>query len=384
MKKILFLISIFVLATFLTGSTTLAEDLPSQISNISCNLEESCSGDLECINFPEIRLRCAQSNPCSYYECPEYTECIIAESYPVQIICSPLAGAEKPGTTETVEKDITAEDLGIREPKTLPNSPFYFLKDFWRQLRLTFTFNSVKKADLRLQFANEMLIEAKRMAQETDNQELFQRAIDKYQRQVEKLRTRVEKFEEKAKDNPKIDAFLDRFTDKAIKQQVLIEELEEQLSHNPKAIEKIKEAKERVLENHSRVIEHLEEKTKIQERLEKNIQDIKEEKLAPVLMKKVEQAKEKIQERIKKIEEKGICITLWAPVCGKDGKTYGNTCFAERAGVEIAYKEKCRVVCKVDADCGPIQKCGMTWECHNSKCYQLSKECPRPEMEMNK
>lgn len=155
------------------------------------------------------------------------------------------------------DEDITAEDLGVSEPKTLPNSPFYFLKDFWRQLRLTFSFNSVKKAELRLQFANEMLIEAKRMAQETDNQELFQRAIDKYQRQMDKLQTRAEKVAEKAEDNEKADAFLNRFEKKVELHQRVLSRLEENLSENPNALERTRNAKQKTIEHLNNMKEKL-------------------------------------------------------------------------------------------------------------------------------
>jgi hypothetical protein len=36
------------------------------------------------------------------------------------------------------------------------------------------------------------------------------------------------------------------------------------------------------------------------------------------------------------------CVTLWDPVCGANGKTYSNKCFAEKAGVEIAHKGVCK------------------------------------------
>lgn len=203
---------------------------------------------------------------------------------------------------EATDQEITAEDLEVSEPKTMPGNFFYGFKNFWRGVKTTFTFDRVKKEELRLHYANERLIEAKKLAEETGKEKLFQRTFDKYQKSMEKIKTRVEKFKDKAKDNPKIDKFLDRFTDKAIKQQILIEKLEEILSHNPEALEKIKAAKEQVLENHSRVIEHLEEnKEKVRERLEKNINEIKDKK--PILRQRLEQYKEKIRQRIEEIKE---------------------------------------------------------------------------------
>jgi len=57
-------------------------------------------------------------------------------------------------------------------------------------------------------------------------------------------------------------------------------------------------------------------------------------------------------------EKPVVCITLWDPVCGKDGKTYSNACFAGLAGVEIAYKDECKEKeCQTDADC-PQLRCG--------------------------
>ncbi|MBZ9573051.1 hypothetical protein KJA17_02640 [Patescibacteria group bacterium] len=74
------------------------------------------------------------------------------------------------------------------------------------------------------------------------------------------------------------------------------------------------------------------------------------------------------------LEKPAACITLWNPVCGKDGKTYSNTCFAKLAGVEIAYQGKCRdKECQTDADC-PQPRCGPAGTI-STRCIGVKAKC---------
>jgi len=170
-----------------------------------------------------------------------------------------------------VDEDVTAADLGIKDPTILPNSPFYFLKNFQRQLRLALTFNQVKKAELRLQFANEMLVEAQKLAEKTGNQELFQRAIDKYQKQIEKIQNQVEKFKNNDKDDIKIDSFADRFNKKIELHQQIMEKLQEKLATGSQSFESVQKAQQKVIQHLNQVGEKLQERFQNREKKCENL-----------------------------------------------------------------------------------------------------------------
>jgi len=366
-----------------------------------------------------------------------------------------------------LDENVQAEDLGITEPTLLPDSPFYFLKNWSRKIQSFLTFDPVKKAELKLKFANEKLIESKKLAEKEKKSEIIEKGLKNYQKEIEEMKTAVERIKKKTTKSIKIDSFLDKFTQQQMLHQRILQKLETQVPSQ--AIEKIAKTREKHLESFAEVMTKLEENNEqLKERLEKNLQKVKgsefkdlknleilkklEEKVPaetkeviqkvrantlknlketfeemPVQKQKkfqeyiekvsgekekqmeiidnlkqelkeipaikeillesrhkvLEQIREKTQERqcpeIEKpafnfcqegriitkkdkkgcitsfeclipaeienkpqVEEPTACITVWDPVCGKDGKTYSNTCFARVAGVEIDYKGVCK------------------------------------------
>jgi len=299
---------------------------------------------------------------------------------------------------------------------------------------------------LKLKFANEKLIEAKKLVELKKDPKIIKLATENYQQEIEKIKNQADKIKEKAKENPKVESFLDKFIHQQTLHQKLLDRLETQVP--TEAFEKIKECRERHLERfrdvmlkledrkemitekldkileeqkgspfknfkNLEVLKNLEEKIpeevkeairKAQENTLKRLQGdlekmsledqekfkeyierisgekekhleilenlkakIKEAPLTPIrieLKERLEEGKVKVIERIevrereRATEEIQVCTLEWDPVCGKDGKTYSNECFAKLAGVEMDYKGKCKEKeCQTDADC-PQPLCG--------------------------
>jgi len=177
----------------------------------------------------------------------------VEESEPVSELISEKVEAVEVNEDVELGENITADDLDISEQNVLPNNPFYFFKSGWRGIQSAFTFYPVKKAELKLRFADERLIEAKKMAETVDSDksaEIVNKAIEKYEKEIEKVKNRVEKFE--GIEAEKVEKFIERFSDHQIKQQKLIDRIENKLTEKGVAPEKI----EAIIENKQRAIEH--------------------------------------------------------------------------------------------------------------------------------
>lgn len=293
------------------------------------------------------------------------------------LIITLLGGALVVLAEESPSVDVSAQELGISEPNILPDNPFYFFKEWGRTLQGFFVFDPLKKAELKERFASEKLLEIKKMVEQNKNKERIEKAIRLYQQEIGEVERIAQKIRERTEENVRVGEFLDKFIRQQTLHQKILQKLEEQVP--AETLEKIKEAREQHLEKFGQVMQKLEEnKEQIQERLEKNMEE-KNVSTKEIMI----QVRDKVMEKMRQGETKGnapeACITLWGPVCGEDGKTYSNECFAKKAGVEIEHEGICvsKVSCETNDDCA----CGRdteTGECAfgNKKYIDESNPCP--------
>ncbi len=72
-------------------------------------------------------------------------------------------------------------------------------------------------------------------------------------------------------------------------------------------------------------------------------------------------------------EAQFACFDVWIPVCGIDGQTYSNSCYAEAAGVAVAYEGECGIgMC---GECISDNECPYGTRCASEVCM-TSCECP--------
>ncbi len=212
-------------------------------------------------------------------------------------------------TDVQLDETITADDLGITEPTLLPDSPFYFLKDWGRGIQSFFTFDKVKKAELKMKFANEKLIEVKKLIEENKDPKIIGKGLKKYEEEIDKIEKTAEKIKDKASNNPNLDKFSDKFIKQQVLQEKILQKLETQVP--PEVFEKIKEAREKHLEKFGEVMTKLEEQDKIPEKLEKNLEELKGSKFKnfknlEILKNLEEKVPEEAKEAIQKAQENAL------------------------------------------------------------------------------
>lgn len=190
--------------------------------------------------------------------------------------------ADQTQGSETIsqEETITAQDLGVGEPTILSDSKFYFLKNWQRAVQSVFAFSQEKKAELNLKIASEKLLEARKLAEKTNNSQVLEKATDLYNAQLSKIQENIAKFKGTATSSEKVSEFLDKYAKQQLLHTQILEKLEGKVPSS--TMEKIEQARERHLEQFGQVMQKLEDKNQIQQRLEKALDSLKNSDLKDV------------------------------------------------------------------------------------------------------
>ena len=165
---------------------------------------------------------------------------------------------------------ISAGDFGLEEPTLLPNHTFYFLKDWWRDTKLFFTINSVKDAELRQTIANEKLLEIRNMIEADVEEDILERAREKYEIQQRKLEKAIEKIQNK--EDEETNKFKDKFLQHQILHQKILEKLEQTASEE--TFKNIEAMRLEHIDRFKETMFKIGEQEQVQERLENALRNI--------------------------------------------------------------------------------------------------------------
>ena len=164
-----------------------------------------------------------------------------------------------------LDEEVKASDLDVSEPRVLPGHPFYFIKDWTRNIKSVMTFDPVKKASLEAEFANEKLIELRKMTESNMSKDSLEEAINSYKERIQKTEELTAKIEAKAGEDENVKDFSDQFTQQQILHDKILLKLEQQVPEN--VLEKIKEAREEHIDRFQNTLLNVEDIKNIPEKL---------------------------------------------------------------------------------------------------------------------
>lgn len=164
--------------------------------------------------------------------------------------------------TDIISIEAEAESLGVEVPGN-----FYFLKNWGYSFQRAFTFNPVKKAEIDLKQASEQIVLARQLAAESNDttaQARVTKALNNYEEKIAKISERAEKLKTK---NPELaEKFLDKLSDRQIKQQEIMSKLEEKMPED--AWQHLNQVREKTMEHYGEVVNTIiENKDKIADHL---------------------------------------------------------------------------------------------------------------------
>jgi len=260
-------------------------------------------------------------------------------------------------TTEEVEESTTTEEVED-VPGVLPTNPFYFFKELTRGVRRFFTFDPEERAEFELDVIREKAEELRAVERLNPSDiDAINNAIDNYNENVDRLRSNLEGLS----DNPNVERLLERLDERTSRHNELFDGL---LERHEDLRDRVGDARNRFEEAH-RIAETLrhrdramhdddgheheegdehEDEDDDQDESDDDEGDAEdEEDDVDEDDEDGDDADDLFESRHRLIFPRDIaCIEIYKPVCGRDGRTYSNECFAKAARVDVDHDGVCR------------------------------------------
>ena len=266
-------------------------------------------------------------------------------------------------TTEDIESTST-DDVDVEEEiedahGILPTNPFYFFKEFTRGWRRFFIFDPVRRAEFEFEVLEEKAEELEVVEMlNPDSLEALNKALENYNENVDRLRERLDGLREDS-DNPKIDELLQKLDERAGEHNDLFEDLIERHKEVLSTVNEIRNRLQEVLRN-AREERNGDDDGDDDEFEDEDSDDSDEngdeDESEGEDLDEDEDEDEDVDGGVDDNESSdegedesssglgnglGACIQIYEPVCGEDGRTYSNECFADIADVDVDHEGVC-------------------------------------------
>lgn len=163
----------------------------------------------------------------------------------------------------------------VSNPGILPDSPFYFLKDWGRRIRMFFTFDSVKKAELELKFVNEDVLIIRNLC-DKGKCALAEKLSEKFQERYQKV---IQRTKEAKQEGKNVEVLVEKLKENHLRQQqVLADVLEKAPEQAKEGILKAVENSAFGLENAIENVQGRQKMKQFREELNLQIRNMGEEK----------------------------------------------------------------------------------------------------------
>ncbi|MBI2037125.1 MAG: hypothetical protein HYT14_02080 [Candidatus Liptonbacteria bacterium] len=170
------------------------------------------------------------------------------------------AGTMAPAAMAQGEGGVTTAELGVERPGLLPTNPFYFVKEWARGVRRTFTTGAVNKVEYELRVATEKAAELKRLEEVGSDARAIARAAENYAENMQRLTERLKALSA-ASENPNVDKLMDSLVERTLVHQQLLGELKSKYGEVKDDIEKVQKTVDGALKEVPRAIDSAEKFT---------------------------------------------------------------------------------------------------------------------------